>query len=75
MKAPCRQPDGTDCPDRKVGCHAECEKYKAFKTERDAIREERRKEYLGMEYAKDSIYRKRAFLKYTFDGKKALGQR
>ena len=75
MKAPCRQPDGTDCPNRAVGCQGKCEKYQAFRAELDAIADKRRKDNLGMEYAKDSIYRKRALLKFTYAGKQALGQR
>ena len=29
--SPCK-----DCPDRKVGCHGECEKYKAYKRANEA---------------------------------------
>ena len=28
-----------DCPDRYPGCHPKCEKYLAFRAERDRIRE------------------------------------
>ena len=28
-------PPCKDCPDRKIGCHAKCEKYIAFRRERD----------------------------------------
>lgn len=75
MKGPCRQPDGTDCPNRAVGCQGKCEKYLAFRAERDRINAERRKDYAGVEYAKSAIWRKRASLKYTEAGKRALGQR
>lgn len=34
MIAPCK-----NCPDRKVGCHATCEKYIAFQEERALILE------------------------------------
>ena len=36
MDAPCK-----DCPDRKFGCHASCEKYAAFCDECKRINEER----------------------------------
>ena len=41
MTAPCK-----DCPDRKIGCHSECEHYKLFKelqTEISAKKERVRK--------------------------------
>ena len=28
-----------DCPDRYIGCHQHCETYKAFKAEKDRVRE------------------------------------
>lgn len=34
MKAPCK-----DCLDRHQGCHSECEKYIAFRKERDELNE------------------------------------
>ena len=37
MDAPCK-----DCPDRVVGCHSVCEKYKAFREERDRELEQRK---------------------------------
>ena len=36
MNAPCK-----NCEDRHTGCHAECEKYKAFAEEREKHRQER----------------------------------
>ena len=33
MNAPCK-----DCPDRQVLCHASCEKYLAYRAERDRRR-------------------------------------
>lgn len=36
-KAPCYK-----CDKRHIGCHGDCSKYKAFKKEREAIRENRR---------------------------------
>ena len=37
VHSPCK-----DCSDRHIGCHAECDKYKAFKK---ALNNEHRKEY------------------------------
>lgn len=39
LKAPCK-----DCPDRYLGCHDHCDKYKAFDVERKAIQEQRFKQ-------------------------------
>nr|DAH24695.1 MAG TPA: Protein of unknown function (DUF4051) [Caudoviricetes sp.] len=38
MTAPCK-----DCPDRQLGCHAACDRYRAFRAERDEMLEARRK--------------------------------
>ena len=35
--APCK-----DCPDRKLGCHSKCEKYKEYKLANDAHNKETR---------------------------------
>lgn len=40
MRAPCYK-----CESRSLGCHSECELYKAFDTERVAERQQRRTEY------------------------------
>lgn len=42
MDAPCK-----DCPDRVVGCHSSCEKYKAFREECDRNREQRKFQAIG----------------------------
>lgn len=34
VKPPCDAEDGTRCPNRHVGCQAQCEKYLAFREER-----------------------------------------
>lgn len=39
MRAPC-----LGCGDRRLGCHARCERYKAFRAECDAIREKRKED-------------------------------
>lgn len=75
MNPPCRQPDGSDCPNRAVGCHGKCDKYREFRAECDRIKAEREKEWLGIEYAKSAIWRKRTMLKCTEAGKNALRQR
>lgn len=33
LHSPCK-----DCPDRVVGCHGKCEKYKAYRVEVDKLR-------------------------------------
>lgn len=42
MKAPCRF-----CHDRKLLCHARCERYQAWKKEMDERAAERNREYAG----------------------------
>lgn len=37
MTAPCK-----DCQDRHEGCHGECERYKAYAAEREAINAKKR---------------------------------
>ena len=37
MKNPCK-----DCPDRHLGCHSKCERYKAWKKEREELKEKAR---------------------------------
>ena len=34
-----------DCLDRVVGCHIECERYKAYLEENERIKEEKRQSY------------------------------
>jgi hypothetical protein len=33
-----------DCADRRIGCHSRCERYKAFRKERELILESKRVE-------------------------------
>ena len=42
MTAPCK-----DCPDRVLGCHSSCDKYKAFREERDRELEQRKLQAMG----------------------------
>lgn len=39
MIAPCK-----DCTERKVGCHADCDKYKEYRRALDAINQKRRED-------------------------------
>ena len=39
LRGPCK-----DCGEREPGCHAKCEKYKAFRVERDAFNARKREE-------------------------------
>ena len=56
MNAPCR-----DCPDRHEACHDHCDRYKAYKAERERIRLERQASghIHFMNEAKDKAYRKK----------------
>ncbi len=74
-KPPCRQPDGTDCAKRHVGCQGKCEKYLAFRSELDAINEKARMDSICDEIKSRQIYRNRASLKKTEAGRRALAQR
>ena len=49
MKPPC----GKDCQDRHIGCHGTCEKYLAFRAERDEELKRRQKEYDTLAYVVD----------------------
>lgn len=72
MKGPCFE-NGEDCPRRHVGCHSECEKYLAFRAERDAINAKKAKERPLRDYAMRAIYRNRRCK--TQAVKSALAQR
>ena len=75
-KPPCKESrDSPDCPNRAVGCQANCEKYLAFRAERDKISAQRKKEYIALDYNRRAIYRKRHHLKDTDAGRKALSKR
>ena len=39
MKAPCY-----GCPERTVGCHENCDRYKEFKAKKDAVRQKEKHE-------------------------------
>ena len=41
MKSDKINPCKSDCPDRRVGCHAECEKYKAYRADREKLYKKR----------------------------------
>jgi len=40
MTAPCYQ-----CPDHNLGCHADCDRYKAYRADRDAQNAQRRRDH------------------------------
>jgi len=44
LQSPCR-----DCPERFLGCHSVCERYRAYKAELEAIYEERKKDFARKE--------------------------
>lgn len=72
---PCKESrDSPDCPNRTVGCQAKCEKYLAFRAERDKLSAQRKKEYIAWDYNSSAIYRKRHHLKDTDAGQKALAK-
>ena len=48
MKAPCH-----GCQNRKVGCHAACERYREYDLERQRIREEKSLKSEGRELGKE----------------------
>lgn len=73
-RAPCMK-DGIDCGKRHVGCQSKCEAYLSFRAEMDKINAEKRKDYIGADYAAKMIWRDRHKLKYTSAGKRALAQR
>ena len=52
MNAPCK-----DCPDRVLGCHSVCEKYKHFHEERTRELEQKRMEYLTNPFGNDYFRR------------------
>lgn len=56
--APCK-----DCKDRRVGCHAECEKYARFYAENEARKEAYRKDRQAMNWGGNAVAprRDRAF--------------
>ena len=67
---PCR-----GCQDRRVGCHAECERYLVFRQRVDKEAEIRRQSIIFGDYKSENIYKKRYSLKHTEGGRRALRQR
>lgn len=59
MIAPCK-----DCPDRKVGCHAVCEKYIAYSEWRTKLLESRWKENEDNDYMFKLIAKKARRARY-----------
>lgn len=52
MTAPCK-----NCKDRYLGCHSECEKYIAYKDDRQAMHKRKEKAGLIDGYQKDACSR------------------
>lgn len=52
MLAPCK-----DCEDREVGCHAGCEKYLAYKKEREKLNKINAKTEIFLSYKKEKHLR------------------
>lgn len=50
MGSPCK-----DCLNRFVGCHADCEKYKEFRAERDRVNELIKKNKQDNDQFRDSV--------------------
>lgn len=71
---PCKV-NGIDCPDRHVGCQAECPQYKAFRVILDESAKIRRINAMCADYASDQILKSKHTLRYTVDGRRALAQR
>jgi len=74
MNGPCKTRYGPDCPDRKVGCQAACEKYLAFKKENERKIDERRRSSIADDYVSSRVFAKRKTLKYTDQGRAALAK-
>ena len=57
MNTPCN-----NCPDRHIGCHGECERYRKYKSDRDRLLAERHKNSqvsLDIARTKDNFYKQR----------------
>ena len=52
MLAPCK-----DCENRVLHCHSTCEKYLAFRQEKDSILKKQRIEYLSTKYLPTRKYK------------------
>ena len=72
--APCK-PNGIDCPDRAVGCHASCGKYLEFKAAIDSYNAERERQRKVDDYMNRRIWARRRVIRATEKGKAALSQR
>ena len=76
IKPPCKDKDGNDCPNRSVGCHSRCERYSAFRTEKDKERKHEQSSVVSALYAVDTVYRARKSIKRPSTAqRRLLGQR
>lgn len=74
IKPPCKT-NGTDCPNRAVGCQSRCEKYLAFRKKLDEANERKKIYRISADITNEAIYANRRRLKHTEAGKRALAQR
>lgn len=54
MIAPCK-----DCKERKLGCHANCEKYLEFRSHQDSINRIKKTEHENRSYSFESALNRR----------------
>ena len=76
IKPPCKDKDGTDCPNRTVGCHATCEQYRTFcekKAQERKYNHEEAKRAVDMAY---EVYRtKKHCRNISANQRRLMGQR
>lgn len=72
--APCWN-KGDGCPNRHVGCHAECEDFLKYRKAIDAENAERDRVREVNDTVNQTIYKKRHTLVHTAAGRRALSQR
>lgn len=57
INPPCKDKNGTDCPNRAVGCQGTCERYLAFRKARDEELERHHMESVSARYVAENAYR------------------
>lgn len=76
IKPPCKDKDGTDCPNRAVGCHGTCERYLAFCEEKAKERKHDHEAAQRAVAAANNVYRHRKSFRYpTASQRRLIGQR
>lgn len=56
IRPPCKDKDGTDCPNRAVGCHGTCEWHREFRQKVDKEQAYIQKTRSNAVYAADNAY-------------------